>query len=193
MQWTHGFAHSGLVPTVARDAAHIAGRNEAHEVTLVLHRETPPASPEKVAIDKLLQTHSGAHDGAITRHHLGDSDAAERSRNPQLGVAGLGRIHQKPANECDPQAAKAGAGKKLPYPIENEQKCDELPDAGGDAGGPVCVFGSSPYDRAQHPATIERKAGNHVKDRESNVDITQPDQDPGYRSSRFGGALPAKA
>jgi len=85
------------------------------------------------------------------------------------------------------------AGKKSPYPIENEQKRDELPDAGGDAGGAVCVFGGSPYDRAQHPATIERKAWNHVKDRESNVDIPQPDQDPGYRSLRFGGTLPAKA
>src|SRR5260370_37550213 len=135
LQRTHSFAHSGLVPAVVRYAAHIAGGNEAHEVPLVLYSETSLAGPQKVGINKLLQTHSGTHDGAITRHHLGDSQAAKRTRNLHLGVAGLGRVHQKPANECDPQAAKTGAGKKLPYPIENEQKRDELPDTRGDAGG----------------------------------------------------------
>src|SRR5260370_5240395 len=163
-QRTHSFAHSGLVPAVARYAAHIAGGNEAHEVTLVLHSETPLAGPKKVGTNKLLQTNSGTHDGAITRHALGDSQAAKRSRNLHLGVAGLGRVHQKPSDECDPQAAKAGAGKKLPYPIENEQKRDELPDTRGDAGGAASVFGNRPYDRAQHSATIEGKAGNHVED-----------------------------
>src|SRR5260370_19899449 len=191
-QRTHSFAHSGLVPAVARYAAHIAGGNEAHEVTLVLHSETPLAGPQKVGINKRLQTHSGAHDGAITRHYLGDSQATKRSRNLHLGVAGLGRVHQKPSDECDPQAAKAGARKKLPYPIEDEKKRDELPDARGDASGAVGVFGNRPYDRAKHPATIERKAGNHVEARESNVDIPQPDEDPTSRSLRFGRTVPAK-
>src|ERR1700751_5507356 len=120
LQWAHCFPHSGLVPTVARYAAHIAGGYEAHEATLLLHSETSLAGPQKVGINKLLQTRSGAHDRAITRHHLGDSDATKRSRNLHGGVAGFGRVNKKPAYECDPQAAKACAGKKLPYAIENE-------------------------------------------------------------------------
>ena len=105
------------------------------------------------------------------RHHIGDSHATKRSCNPHLGVAGLGRVHQKPADKSDPQAAKASAREKSPYPIENEQKGNDLADARGDAGGAICVLGNRPHDRAQHPATIERKAGNHVEDRERNVDI----------------------
>ena len=131
--------------------------------------------------------------GAITRHHLGDSNATKRSRSLHIGVAGLGRVHQKPANECDPPGRQSRRWKKLPYPIENEQKCDELPDARGDACGVVGVVGNRSNDRAQHRDTIERKAGNHVKDCESNVDIPQPDQDPNYCSLRFDRTVPAKA
>jgi len=40
LQWAHGFAHSGLGPTVTPDGANIAGRNEARQATMVLHGET---------------------------------------------------------------------------------------------------------------------------------------------------------
>jgi hypothetical protein len=104
--------------------------------------------------------------------------SVDRYTSSALANAGSGRAWvsiPRKRGSFDPQAAKARAGKKLPYPIENEQKSDELPDARGKASGAVGVFIDRPYDRAQYPATVEWKTGNHVKERESNVDIPQPD------------------
>ena len=58
-------------------------------------------------------------------------------RCPDVPVASPGRVHQKPANECDPQAAETSAREEPPYSIENEQKRDELAEACSDAGRPV--------------------------------------------------------
>src|SRR5208337_608198 len=120
LQRPHGFAHSSLVPTLAWDGANIAWGNEAHQATTVLHGKTALGGPKKVGINKLLQTHTAVHNDAVARHHLGDSHAPKRGRNIHLGVAGFGRVHEKPADEDHPQAVKAGALKKSPYPIENE-------------------------------------------------------------------------
>src|SRR5260370_1967589 len=78
------------------------GGNEANKVTLVLYSETPLAGPQEVGINKLLQTHSETHDGAITRHHLGDSRAAYHCRTLPPGLPHLSLAHHKPSSAPDP-------------------------------------------------------------------------------------------
>src|SRR5437016_4771425 len=92
----------------------------------------------------------------------------------ELSKGRTGGVQKKPANEGQPQTGEAGAVEEAEESDNDKCKRYELTDRRRDAGGARGTASDPPDSGAQHPPTVKRKSGNHIKDCQQDINYAEP-------------------
>ena len=129
-----------------------------------------------------LQIGVTIHRGVVARHHVSDAHATQTLGDCYLRLALAGSTEQEPADEGDPQTAKACAAEESQHAKNDKAEGDDLTDARSDSRRALCITRDPPDDGPQNAPPVERKARDHVEDRQHDVDVAEPHQHRGQGS-----------
>src|ERR1019366_5686267 len=159
------------------------GRYKSAYIAVFDYDEAAFRGVEQLLVDKMLQIHPAFHGGTIAGHYVGHSNARQRMGEADLQVALARGMQEKPANECDPQAADSRSAKILQDAQHDENETDGLTGARGQLRRAIAITCFPPDDCPEYPAAVERVAGYQIERGEHEVDVAPPVQHrhPGIR------------
>jgi hypothetical protein len=171
---------------VRTDSVQPGGDHDAGEVAVEVHDgERALPGPDGEAADEILDREPPLDDLRAGRHDIGDTHAAERGR----GLGGLpfrpGGGDDEPSDQHQPQAAEQ-APQQFCRADADDARTEELPGPGRRALRPAAIAVVPPQHGPQHPAAIQRRAGQHVEHGEQAVHRGQPHQRGGNRRRAAG-------
>src|SRR5262249_16620516 len=116
------------------------------------------------------------HNGAVAFHHIARAHSAQAFNNSYLCIAGAGGVTQEPADKRYPEPAEAGTAEKTNQPKRDEAERHKLTYLRRNSRRAVGLARRPPDNGPQYPATVQRKARNHVEDGQRNIDVAEPDE-----------------
>src|SRR5579872_12406 len=159
---------------------------------MVLHdNEAAVPAVEQVFVHEIPYAEIALHAGAIPFHNVGYLLSAQSGHDTHLKITAARRVQQKPADEGHPEPAETCTDKKAINSVNDEQERHCLANLRCGPRGTVRVVCDPPRNSAQYTSAVERIARDHIENGQSDVDVSEPQQDSDHWICRFAGWQPA--
>ena len=136
--------------------------------------ERVPAGAAGGRVDEVADSAPSWREARVRGLDVGDPDACQRGRGHGGLLLGAGRGQQEPPGQHQPQAAEATPGQQLEDAESSDGRAEELPGPGRGGFGAAAVAVVPPQQGPQHPATVQRRAGQQVERRQQPVHDGEP-------------------
>ena len=106
-------------------------------------------------------------------------DIPQRAPDATVGALGVGRGHQEPPDQRQPQPAQVAGDEHLSGAGEQEHQAEHHATLGGGTRGGGPVAAPPPQRGAQHPPAVQRCTGQQVERGQQQVHLGEPGQRTG--------------